>query len=231
MTICRYCGKEITSKSHKKGGEKIFCDLSCYKKYRNCKTYGIAICQYCGKSFTETRDRPNKFCSNTCSGKYYGAIRTAKRNARLAQEKEAKRLLREAKKAKRLAEQQLHKLEMQQLLTKECIVCGKTFKAKSRNNKCCSKACSKRRDNLLHEKRIYKNGKPDLSITLAKLYKRDDGICQICRRSINFNCDSNSDYYPSIDHIIPISKGGEHQWDNVQLACRCCNTLKGDKVG
>ena len=55
-------------------------------------------------------------------------------------------------------------------------------------------------------------------------------VCQICGRHIDFDCDSNSDYYPSIDHIIPISKGGEHQWDNVQLACRVCNTLKGTKL-
>lgn len=73
-------------------------------------------------------------------------------------------------------------------------------------------------------------GAPDLSITLTKLYMRDQGVCQICGRHIDFDCDSNSDYYPSIDHIIPISKGGEHQWDNVQLACRVCNTLKGAKL-
>ena len=37
------------------------------------------------------------------------------------------------------------------------------------------------------------------------------------------------DNYPSIDHIIPISKGGTHQWNNVQLAHRKCNRMKSNK--
>ncbi|WP_210434349.1 HNH endonuclease [Virgibacillus sp. SK37] len=38
------------------------------------------------------------------------------------------------------------------------------------------------------------------------------------------------DDYPSIEHVIPISKGGTHTWDNVKLAHRKCNNLKSDKV-
>jgi 5-methylcytosine-specific restriction endonuclease McrA len=34
--------------------------------------------------------------------------------------------------------------------------------------------------------------------------------------------------YPSIDHILPLSKGGAHTWDNIMLAHRQCNWLKGD---
>ena len=34
----------------------------------------------------------------------------------------------------------------------------------------------------------------------------------------------------SKDHIIPLAKGGEHSWDNIQLAHRICNSLKADKV-
>ena len=36
--------------------------------------------------------------------------------------------------------------------------------------------------------------------------------------------------YPSIDHIIPISKGGQHTWDNVQLAHMICNSIKNNKM-
>lgn len=36
--------------------------------------------------------------------------------------------------------------------------------------------------------------------------------------------------YPSIDHIIPVSHGGTHTWDNVELAHRYCNGVKSDKV-
>ena len=33
----------------------------------------------------------------------------------------------------------------------------------------------------------------------------------------------------SMDHIIPLSKGGDHTADNVVPACRSCNSSKGDK--
>ena len=67
-----------------------------------------------------------------------------------------------------------------------------------------------------------------MTINLTRLYMRDKGVCQICGRDIDFDCDPNSDDYPSIDHIKPLAKGGLHQWDNVQLACRRCNSLKRD---
>ena len=35
-------------------------------------------------------------------------------------------------------------------------------------------------------------------------------------------------YYPSIDHVIPLSKGGIDTWNNVRLSHRICNSLKSD---
>ena len=32
------------------------------------------------------------------------------------------------------------------------------------------------------------------------------------------------------NHIVPVSAGGPHTWDNVQLACMRCNSVKSDKV-
>lgn len=115
-----------------------------------------------------------------------------------------------------------------------CDYCGKKVKrslAKKNGGKdYCSEECTKRIANLRHDKRIYRNGKPDLSINLFSLFKRDDGICKLCGRMTRFTGDIQSEEYPSIDHIIPISKGGKHEWNNVQLAHRGCNDLKSDKI-
>ncbi|MBU1087985.1 MAG: HNH endonuclease [Candidatus Omnitrophica bacterium] len=33
----------------------------------------------------------------------------------------------------------------------------------------------------------------------------------------------------TVDHIIPLSKDGEHSYKNTQLACFKCNCLKGNR--
>lgn len=53
------------------------------------------------------------------------------------------------------------------------------------------------------------------AIPLAALQMIFGGLCCYC------GADGDS-----IDHILPISRGGKHEWANVVLACKACN---GDK--
>lgn len=79
-------------------------------------------------------------------------------------------------------------------------------------------------DRSSHIRRANLNSVPfDRSITLKDLHERDEGICQICFEVCNIE-DSE------IDHVIPISRGGSHTWDNVQLAHGSCNRSKGNKL-
>ncbi|MBD8028157.1 HNH endonuclease [Ureibacillus sp. Re31] len=80
------------------------------------------------------------------------------------------------------------------------------------------------------------NGSFDSTISLEKLYRKANGKCYICNCQCDYNdykVDGDSfivgETYPTIEHVIPLSKGGSHSWDNVKLACWKCNTLKGDK--
>lgn len=73
----------------------------------------------------------------------------------------------------------------------------------------------------------------DETITLKSLIKRDGGICQICGRPTDKDDITNGHIgrmYPTLDHIIPLSKGGTHTWDNVQLAHMSCNAGKCDRT-
>ena len=76
----------------------------------------------------------------------------------------------------------------------------------------------------------------DEDITLEKLYNRDGGVCALCGGRCNYEDYILKDTtfiagntYPSIDHIKPLSKGGSHTWDNVQLAHKQCNSIKSNK--
>lgn len=58
-----------------------------------------------------------------------------------------------------------------------------------------------------------------LPLTRKNLVARDHGKCGYCGKSGS-----------TIDHIIPRSKGGQHVWENVVLACSPCNQKKGDQI-
>lgn len=36
--------------------------------------------------------------------------------------------------------------------------------------------------------------------------------------------------YPTVDHVIPLSRGGEHSYGNARLAHFLCNSTKGDRL-
>ncbi|MBR4681584.1 MAG: HNH endonuclease [Fibrobacter sp.] len=56
-------------------------------------------------------------------------------------------------------------------------------------------------------------------------------ICGICGKPVDFSYKNPHPLAPTVDHIIPVSKGG-HPSDisNLQLAHRCCNREKSDKM-
>ncbi len=116
-----------------------------------------------------------------------------------------------------------------------CKTCQKPYIAHYPLSLYCSKKCQ-RKQRPKDRKRL-KGKVIDKDISLLKLAERDKGICQICGLEVRWDDIEEKDqaiiagdYYPSIDHIIPLSKGGMHSWDNVQLAHRKCNSYKCDKI-
>jgi len=56
--------------------------------------------------------------------------------------------------------------------------------------------------------------------TLVSLGRRDGFRCMTCL---------SSEPDLQIDHVVPVSKGGKNDLDNLQLLCRTCNAKKSDK--
>lgn len=110
-----------------------------------------------------------------------------------------------------------------------CPVCNSLFVG--RNKYCSTRCANKVHYSTSKDKRLrrIKQATIDYTITLKELYERDKGICWICGRECDYEADSNSNYYPSIDHVIPLSRGGVHSWENVKLAHRICNSIKRNK--
>jgi 5-methylcytosine-specific restriction endonuclease McrA len=65
---------------------------------------------------------------------------------------------------------------------------------------------------------------------LRDLFIAFGGHCALCRKRVSIDEHYRSPYKATVDHIIPVSKGGGHGWDNLQLACFPCNDAKADRV-
>lgn len=62
------------------------------------------------------------------------------------------------------------------------------------------------------------------------IYERDGYICQLCGDPVDLTDDpQRGPLAPSLDHIIPRSKGGGHESSNLRTAHRLCNALRGDR--
>jgi len=62
------------------------------------------------------------------------------------------------------------------------------------------------------------------------VFARDGWVCQRCGITCSAETQWPDPTFPSLDHIIPLSKGGEHSYANTQLLCLQCNLRKGNKV-
>ena len=235
MVVCAVCGKEFKGGIHHNQRQK-FCSQEC--AWQAQKRREDRVCLQCGKAFHPHSRAKGLYCSHQCAGlamkkkrapcAYCGKDHIADEGAYCSKGCE-KAAYREG-----FGGQFDDMAEWMGWLSRtfadmrECELCGDMFRARRDNTRWCPQ-CRRYLRNRHHELRIYRNGKPDLSITLWKVYQRDKGYCRGCGRHLEFVEDYNSDVYPSIDHIVPLAKGGLHRWDNVQLMCRGCNSLKCDE--
>lgn len=55
------------------------------------------------------------------------------------------------------------------------------------------------------------------------IVKRDGLTCFYCQKALTFDA-------ATIDHLTPLSRGGNHTGKNVKLACLPCNSRKGNRT-
>jgi len=63
----------------------------------------------------------------------------------------------------------------------------------------------------------YKN----IILSRKNILRRDGHRCQFCGRG---------DLTLTLDHVFPLSRGGEDTWENLVCACVNCNNRKGDRT-
>jgi 5-methylcytosine-specific restriction endonuclease McrA len=83
--------------------------------------------------------------------------------------------------------------------------------------------------NRSHRQRYHewiRRGGSDLNV--AQIADRDGHTCGICGGPVDMHVPGL--FGPSIDHVVPVSRGGSNEADNLQLAHRICNIRKRDRL-
>lgn len=62
------------------------------------------------------------------------------------------------------------------------------------------------------------------------VFERDEWMCYLCDQKIDRNLRGDAWMRVTLDHVIPLCRGGTHTYDNVKAAHWLCNMQKGDKL-
>ncbi|MHB8188944.1 MAG: HNH endonuclease [Ferrimicrobium sp.] len=99
-------------------------------------------------------------------------------------------------------------------MKRPCLTCGIKYSEKSRCDTCQSTW------DLDHPK--IKTAIRGYGSRWQRIRKNQLDRLPVCER-----CGSESDL--TVDHIIPLARGGSHDIDNLQTLCRSCNSSKGKR--
>lgn len=246
---CKFCAETFTT--HKRN--KIFCAPVCGERYKSkhrirdrkgeyWRSAPTFQCQGCGSDFKPKRTDRTRFCSREC------AFRTQP----VWQEKRFKRIGLSritikncvdcaSKFVARNAVVRCHSCRHS-----KCVSCGVAYERTERYQRYCSDECgeeaklaSRREIRRKRRKAFGKHwrkrcralGLPYENVSRSVVFERDRWRCQICGVATPKHLQGSShDRAPTLDHRIPLSRGGPHLYSNVQCACRRCNTLKGNRI-
>lgn len=64
---------------------------------------------------------------------------------------------------------------------------------------------------------------PAIRFCRANVYARDNYRCQYCHKHF-------SERELTLDHVIPVVRGGKKTWENIVTACLRCNQRKSDRT-
>ena len=252
--ICAVCGRSFTVTAAQSRWA-MTCSPEC-KKERAPSNWPRAKCQRCGESFQYKPSRKGRYCSQECAiadqstktpreCKCCGAEFAAKASAKgLFCSKGCYVTWQRAQPRKpRKKRPKPVKYPSSRVYFRTCDVCGRLFTARAAQTKRCSQQCKidhagVRVKDLYALATQYVDGRYIGGQWRAGLYaylvERDGDKCGICGCRVNITLKSGtrgSRRGPSVDHIIPRSRGGSDDPSNWRLTHWGCNQSRGNRGG
>lgn len=111
---------------------------------------------------------------------------------------------------------------------KLCAPCGRRRKGTSRNGwRRRAKAAGTYRQEDNHRARARYYGVAYEPISKREIYERDGWMCGLCHQPVDPALTFPDPMSASLDHIVPMARGGPHLRHNVQCSHFICNSRKG----
>lgn len=199
-----------------------------------------STCPHCSNTFVTER-KTKKYCSKTCKDRAKSK-RTYYADPNAWNQKSS---------AKYFSKRAELETSGEIKLIRNCVVCGSTISAPTLITKACSEVCRKELKNKGRrgdKRKQSPSGRIDYYCSTFRrraehygvryerfdkheIYARDNWVCGICGTPIDKTKTFPSPASPSLDHIIPMSKGGPHTRQNTQAAHLSCNAGKKNQEG
>lgn len=225
-----YCNETITGTLQKR-----FCSASCRSRHHYGTKPVEVICQWCGKACTGIYNT-KRFCNRNCAQKSLDAkakgincksemkCRWCSNQLEIIGQiwcsKECKARAYRSRGTDRTPEDY-----DPQLL--DCRFCGEVFQTnRSQQKYCCTNCRHSAQGGRRRAKKLETVIEP---ICYAEIRERDGMICQICGLPVDEYLKHPDHFSLSFDHAVPLSKGGTHTNDNLQVSHLICNLLKSDQ--
>lgn len=254
MHKCKNCQAVLPDRMpNQLGRNRLFCNDFCSRLFASGKVFvdKPSNCLFCNVDlFNVGSGRPKKYCSKSHADKY---LKLLKPKAPLLNKicdwcsssfqskmKAARFCSHDCRRLKASEKGRLETLARQAAnpnrFDYNCDDCGRLVVSDKKvtvghHGRYCN-FCSLRRRRERYRIKTAKRQKVlnPIRISADVLIERDGNVCHLCNLEIDLSLARNSRFGATIDHVVPVSKGGADTLDNMKLAHWICNIKKGNKV-
>ena len=136
-----------------------------------------------------------------------------------------------SRKCERLARSKKMKISYAQgRAAKKCEMCGapSSNSEHQRTRRFCT-SCAKENKRNVQRRRDHKKRAKGKLPTKAQVLDRWSNRCHLCEKKIDLDLPSMNRLGFTFDHVIPVSKGGTNDLQNIRPAHRSCNSARGNR--
>jgi len=185
---------------------------------RSYKVYAKA-CAYCSEPFTTTTKRVI-FCSLACAQRDRNGWSRSKAIVKYVPTRKPQPVI--------------HVRTTNRMTAGACRVCGTYFVSFNTDVTCSIECHQVKRREVAHaakqRRRALKREAYIAPVFRKKVFESDGYRCHICNKLTKKTAKVPHPMAPTLDHLVPLAKGGTHEPVNCRTAHFICNSTKGDRL-